>query len=356
MAKRSHKLSASRQRNSDTSASRPAMLRVLDRRIVSHGQVVFPCIPALAGQYASKLLATWASLGRQFSEAEAEQLRRVLSDALSTGYESSPHALLVVRWEAEPLPSALLRYTIEVQGQSIEDKYADWVKSRPQPLFGALPDAKVIAVAAQLGESSSAPVLDVGAGTGRNALALARLGHPTDAVELVPALCDQMRQARESEALPLRIIEADFLSPEASVEQARYRLVVLSEVVSHFRGVDQIQATFSKLSNALAPGGMLLFNAFLGTRGYVPDALAQQISYSALSSIFSRADLDFLEKDLPFERLSDESAHDFEKAHLPESAWPPTSWFVDWSRGQNVFDASDRSPPMELRWLAYRRK
>ena len=356
MAQKSHKLSPDRHRKSKAPELRSAMLRVLDRRIVSKGDVVFPCVPALAGQYAAKLLETWASLGRKFSDADAEQLRRALADVQFAGYRSSPHALLLVSWEAEPPPSAHLRYRLEIKAQTIEDEFNDWVKVRSAPLFGALPDAKVIHLAAELGDPSSVPVLDIGAGTGRNAVPLARLGHPTDALEIVPALCDQMRQTLASEVLPMRVIEADFLADDPSLEQARYRLAVLSEVVTHFRDVEQLRDAFSKLSDALAPGGVLLFNTFLGVGGYQPDAVAQQVAYSSLSSLFSRADLDFLEKDLPFEKVSDESAHDFEKAHLPPAARPPTSWYVSWSRGRNVFDVPEGKAPVELRWLVYRRR
>lgn len=47
---------------------------------------------------------------------------------------------------------------------------------------------------------------------------------------------------------------------------------------------------------------------------------------------------------------------DFEKAHLPATAWPPTGWYVGWSKGRSVFEVSDGSAAMELRWLAYRRR
>lgn len=332
------------------------MWKVLDRHIVSKGDVNFPCVPALAGQYASKLLGTWTSLGRAFTAAEAEQLRTALANVMTAGLERAAHALLMVHWEAEPPPTARLNYRLEVHAQTLQNKYEEWVKFRPPPLFGVHPDAKVMSVAAQLGEAGSAPVLDVGAGTGRNALALARLGHPTDAVEFVPSFCASMRQVTASETLPLRIVEGDFLSDEVPVEKAHFRLAVLSEVVTHFRDATEIEVAFSKLADALAPGGILLFNAFIGVAGYEPDTLVQQVAYSSLCSVFSRTDFGFLETDLPFEKVSDESAHDFEKAHLPPSAWPPTSWFVSWSQGRNVFEVAPGSSPMELRWLTYRRR
>jgi len=58
MAKKSHRLATGQRRNSKAPELRSAMLRILDRRIVGRGDVVFPCVPALAGQYALKLLGT----------------------------------------------------------------------------------------------------------------------------------------------------------------------------------------------------------------------------------------------------------------------------------------------------------
>jgi hypothetical protein len=60
-------------------------------------------------------------------------------------------------------------------------------------------------------------------------------------------------------------------------------------------------------------------------------------------------------KDLPFELVSDEPAHAYEKAHQPAEAWPPTSWFEDWSRGYNCYGLKRGAPPMELRWLHYQK-
>jgi 2-polyprenyl-3-methyl-5-hydroxy-6-metoxy-1,4-benzoquinol methylase len=223
-----------------------------------------------------------------------------------------------------------VRVRLEIHTRTVEEEYNEWVKSRPPPLFGAHPDAKVMNAAATLGEAHVSPVLDIGAGTGRNALPLARLGHPTVAVEMVSALCDQLRQAQASEMLPLQIVQADVLSPQVVLERGRYRLAVLSEVVTHFRDVAQIRVTFSKLSDALAPGATLLFNA--------------------------RSDFAFLETELPLRKISDESAHDYEKAHAAPTAWPPTNWYVSWSRGRNLFDLPEGKGPVELRWLLYQRR
>jgi uncharacterized protein YndB with AHSA1/START domain len=54
-------------------------------------------------------------------------------------------------------------------------------------------------------------------------------------------------------------------------------------------------------------------------------------------------------------RVSDESTHDFERAHLPAAAWPPTGWFEDWARGRDLYHLPGSTAPHELRWLVYRK-
>lgn len=55
-------------------------------------------------------------------------------------------------------------------------------------------------------------------------------------------------------------------------------------------------------------------------------------------------------------RISDESVFEYEKARLPESAWPPTGWFAAWTQGIDMFDLPAGKAPIDMRWLVYRRK
>ena len=55
----------------------------------------------------------------------------------------------------------------------MEAAYEDWISTREPPLFGTEPDARVWALASEAADPSTHPILDIGAGTGRNALALA---------------------------------------------------------------------------------------------------------------------------------------------------------------------------------------
>jgi len=51
--------------------------------------------------------------------------------------------------------------------------------------------------------------------------------------------------------------------------------------------------------------------------------------------------------------ISDDSVYEYEKANLPDGAWPPTSWYADWVTGRDVFDLPPEECPIELRWLVY---
>ncbi|HEY0463417.1 MAG TPA: class I SAM-dependent methyltransferase [Polyangiaceae bacterium] len=343
-----------RKINTGASAAerRASILRVLDKRLTFKGELTLPCLPVMADEFSARLTSVWATLGRTLSSQEREHLHHGLRAALTQGYEESPNGALLVSWEASP--SGPVSYTAELHPQSLKERYDDWAEALTGSMFGAAPDAKVMSLSSTLGDG--APVLDLGAGTGRNALALAAQGHPTDAIELVPAFCEMIRASAAAAALPLRVFEADILSEQLRLEQARYQLAFASEVLTHFETADQARALFVKLADALAPGGLLLFNTFLGRNGYEPDRLAREVGHVWFASIFSRRDLSFLVDELPFELVSDESVFEFEKAHTDPSAWPPTAWFESWSQGSNVFDLPPGKAPIDLRWLLYRRK
>ena len=103
----------------------------------------------------------------------------------------------------------MLNYTVKAEWQTIENTYEHWVANRKPPLFGTEPDARVWALAGEAADPRTHRVLDIGAGTGRNALALARRGHPVDVVEMTPKFADIIRAEAEREALDVRVIQRD---------------------------------------------------------------------------------------------------------------------------------------------------
>jgi SAM-dependent methyltransferase len=335
---------------------RQALMRVVESRASATGEVTFPCIPSLCGEYVARIRDICALLGRSCSERELDELKASIEQGLVLGSRSSTSGMLIVSYETHPVPRVGVKLSVRVKAYSTEERYARWLSEREPPIFGKLPDAKLMSLLRLLGASKHAPILDVGAGTGRNALPLARLGYPVTAIDSVPALVEQIERAASAERLLVQCIGASILSPDVTLEEGRYKLVVVSEVLSQFQNVDQVRTTFTKLARCVAPGGLVLANAFLAADDYEPDELAREVSRRVWSTLFTRAELRFITADLPFELVSDESAHDFEKQHTPPNDWPPTSWYESWSRGYNIFSPSSGIPPVELRWLVYERK
>lgn len=343
-------------RETNQSVLRQAMIKRLPRRLSASGQMMLPAAPSLLEHYVQNLHQMFAQLGRTFAKEETEHLRGILKRKLEEAYTASPYARVVVSWETDAPPKTSLTYRMNLSLSTIADEYEGWVKTRTPPYFGKNPDAKVMATAASLGEAKDVPVLDIGAGTGRNTLPLARAGYPTDAVELTPSLAAILRGDVEKESLNVRVFEGDALAGGMNLPEHHYKLVFLAEVIaSHIRTNEQVRALFEGAADSLAPGGLLLFNAFLPVEGYKPDSLARELSQVFWCNLFTRGDITTAMQGLPFDLVSDESTHDFELEHQPQEGWPPTGWFVDWSRGQDLYDLPPGRAPMELRWLTYRR-
>jgi SAM-dependent methyltransferase len=335
---------------------RRAMLRRLPRRMSASGKIVWPAVPSLLNDYTLKLGSIFAAVGREFTITELREVRKILKKHIREGFAQSPYSEVVIDYHTEPPPNTALSYTISNRVVSIDDRYADWVKTRKPPLFGAHADAKVMQLAKSLGTPSEVTVLDVGAGTGRNTLPLARAGFATDAVEIAPSLASILREEVTKAGVTVRVFEGDALTSDLALPSRHYRLAVLAEVVaSHFRSTAQLRALFERSCEWLAPQGLLLFSAFLASRGYRPTPLARELSEVMWCCLFTRQDLKVAADGLPLTLVSDESTHDFEYAHLPESEWPPTGWFAEWSKGQDLYNIAEDKSPLELRWLVYRR-
>jgi SAM-dependent methyltransferase len=355
--KDSKKNAATRTRETNANLLRLSILPKAGRLTETTGEIKFPCVPGLLDHYVKSLLTTWETLGRPFSQAETNRLREILKEKLDQGFAESQYARLIVKYNTVPPPHPGLDYFVSVGVADIQSTYKSWVDHREGPLFGAQPDAKVMRLAAELGAPAEVPVLDVGAGTGRNTLPLSRAGFPTDAIELTPALCEVLRKEVQKQNLPIKVFEGDVLDMNVPLPTAHYKLIVLAEVVaSHFRDVAQVRALTRRAAELLVPGGVLLYSAFVASDGWKPDELSRQYSQLCWCPIFTRTELDDLTLDFPFEKFSDESVHDYEKQHLKPEQWPPTVWFVKWSLGSDVFALPAGRAPMELRWLAYRRR
>lgn len=339
----------------DAATLRQSMLRRLPKRLYATGHLKLPSVPALLEHY-TELLAKYFRLhGRAFSEPELDTLRTLLKEKLEEGFALARNSFVHVEFQTDEPPKTSLSYKFWVEASTIQQEYAHWVKTRTPPLFGGHPDCKVMDLARSLGVPATVPVLDIGAGNGRNTLPLARAGFPAHAVELSPDLAQLLRETAQKELLPVTLFEGDVLQTELDVPKAHYGLVILCEVLSDFRDVAAVRRLFARAAELVRPAGVVLFNAFLPVGGYQPDPLARQLSYMLWSTIFTREELREAAAEHGFSLVSEESVHDFEKQRMPAAAWPPTPWFEEWTRGVDTFDLPMSRAPVEMRWLVWKK-
>jgi SAM-dependent methyltransferase len=331
---------------------RDAMASRLYRRWQAEGQIKVPAVPGLIDEYVLLCSNICATLGVRHTAEQSAQLKKVLEIELAKAFKASHRSDIVISFN---LPfGTSLNFRVKAESRTIEADYERWVSVRPPPLFGTEPDARVLALACEAADPTTHRVLDIGAGTGRNALALARRGHPVDAVEMTAKFADIIRSEAESESLGVRVIQSDVFTAMEDVHD-EYQLMVLAEVVTDFRTTHELRGVFELAADCLAPGGRLVFNTFLTRPGYTPDNAAREVGQQCHTMIFTRDEVAGVAAQLPLELVDDDSAYEYEKAHLPEGAWPPTGWFDGWASGLDMFDVEREDSPIELRWLVYQK-
>ncbi|MFN7714715.1 MAG: class I SAM-dependent methyltransferase [Pseudanabaenaceae cyanobacterium] len=331
-------------------------LPLLHHNTFIRGEIEMSCLPALIDLYMERLENLFNTFGKSFSAEENEHLRSLLLGKLEEGFLVSPLSKLIFKYEPSQSPNTGITYSISYVVASITDQYNSWAANKEPPLFGSHADAKVMEVAAQVKMQlgSNPHILDIGAGTGRNTFPLARMGYQVDALEMTPAFVEQLQALAQNENLPVNVIPHDILDPLTRLKPLTYNLVICSEVTSHLRDVNQLRLLFAKACDYVQHDGLFLFNAFITNPDYEPSDLHRQISELAWSSFFTGEDLQNALVNLPMEIISNESVIDFERDHLPPEAWPPTSWFEEWSTGRNIF-RSEVNPPVQLRWIVCKR-
>ncbi|GAA1433397.1 class I SAM-dependent methyltransferase [Mycobacterium cookii] len=330
-----------------------AMARRLYRRSVVTAQITVPAVPSMIDEYITMCANVFAAAGVQYTAEQSAQLKTVLAAELAKAYTTSHRSNIVISFHA---PFGItMNYRVATESVTIGGAYDGWVATRGEgPLFGVEPDARVWALAGEAADPAAHPILDVGAGTGRNALALARRGHPVDAVEMSPKFADIIRAEAQRESLPVRVLDGDVFETMDGVRRD-YQTIILAEVVPDFRTTAELRGIFELATDFLAPGGRLVFNSFLARRSYTPDSAALELGQQCNTMIFTRDELATAASELPLHLIADDSACEYEKAHLPDGAWPPTDWFEGWAHGLDVFDLEPQDSPIELRWLVYQK-
>lgn len=331
---------------------REGMFRRLAQRARASAELVLPAVPSLCDHYADLLADHFAALGRPFSATELAQLHGLLLGKLQEAFAISPYSNIVVRYST----AAGLRidYGVAAAPSSIAEEYAYWTQTREPPLFGKEPDARVVAAIRDLGLPASASCLDVGAGTGRNALPLARRGMKVTAIEPASALAEKLEADAAAEALSVRVIVADALASPCPIDAGSFSFAFASQVTSHFRGPAELGALFRLFAAALAPGGHALATVFVTAPDFAPDRLSREVGQLFWSTFFTAAEVDEALAGLPLARVSSEPTLAYERAHQPRESWPPTSWFEGWASGEDIFGKLPR-PSVTLEWLLLRR-
>lgn len=329
-----------------------AMARRLYRRAVVSGRIAVPAVPGMIDEYVKMCDSVFKAIGVAFNEQELTHLRDILERELATAFAASPRSDIIITYDC---PNGLVvNYHVMGEWRTLDAEYENWFATRKPPFFGTEPDALVWKLAMKALRPEEFPILDIGAGTARNSLPLARRGHPIDAVELTGKFADLIRDESKRELLTIRVLQQDIFNDLIDLRDD-YQLIILSEVSSDFRTLEQLHKIFILAAKALAPGGCLVLNIFLTKDGYALSDSARQLGQQFYSAIFTRHEVGIAAKDLPISLISDESVYEYEKAHLPAAAWPPTSWYEGWVTGQDVFDVEREKSPIELRWLVYQK-
>jgi SAM-dependent methyltransferase len=335
-----------------TQLLKESMTRRFYHRSEVTSEITLPAVPGMIDEYVTMCANLFADVGRKFSAEELAQLRTVLEGQLAEAYSASPRSSIVISFNAAVGPT--LNYHVKARWWTVEGAYENWIANREPPLFGTEPDARVWALANEAVDPTTHWVLEIGAGTGRNALALARRGHPVDVVEMTPKFAHMIRSDAQRESLDVRVVVRDIFSTKHDLRQD-YQLIVLSEVVTDFRTTQQLRGLFELAAHCLAPGARLVFNAFLPRGRYTPDQAAREFGQQAYTTIFTRDEMSAAAAELPLELVADDSVYDYEKEHLPPGAWPPTSWYEGWVSGRDLFPVEREMSPIELRWLVFQK-
>ncbi|MFQ3679230.1 MAG: class I SAM-dependent methyltransferase [Pseudanabaenaceae cyanobacterium] len=352
----------------DVFAASPWSAHPFDRAVLykaksqtgARGEMTFPCLPSLKAVFFQQLQELLGALAQNFTAEEWQKLEALLYRKIDQGFAASPHARIQFRFDPPDLTQGLtngFRMALDLQVPSIEEKYQRWTKTRPGALFGTYPDAKALEVLAALtGNRPPAEihVLDIGAGPGRNTLPLAAKGYAVTAIELAPVFVEQLQQNLAQANLRAEVVLGNVLSPQTEIWPARYELVLVSEVVPHFRSYDEVRQLLCRLCDALVPGGELLVGGFAAEAGYEPSPLVQEMAQVAWSFFLTAADWERVWADLPLTLVEQVPVLPYEKAYVPAEHWPPTPWFENWASGRDIFPTLN-TPPVSLQWFRWRR-
>lgn len=136
---------------------------------------------------------------------------------------------------------------------SVSEGYTIWAKTY-DTTWNTLIATEELFSLGFLDSLTGTTALDVGAGTGRYAVKLARNGWDVTAVDANPAMLGVARSAADNEGLPMRFLQAS-IEDGLPADSGAFDLVVCALTLCHVAGLKGAAAEFHR---ALAPGGHLL--------------------------------------------------------------------------------------------------
>jgi len=123
------------------------------------------------------------------------------------------------------------------------------------------------AEAAKLG--ASAPVLELGCGTGRVAMPIARAGHPLTGIDSSSAMLDRFRDKMAAESadlrarVTLRVADVRDFTVEPPAGSNGFALAIAAfRVFQHLTTIDDQLRCLTTVRRHLAPGGLFTFDVF----------------------------------------------------------------------------------------------
>lgn len=195
---------------------------------------------------------------RNYNDLAAQHDEIVLS-----AYTLEDGTEIIVTTAADRSSTYLLLATDYQRQVSTQEGYAIWsatYDSEKNSLI-AVEEAYVNAILASLPITTA---LDVGAGTGRYALKLARRGVAVSAIDFSPEMLQVARLAAREEGLPIDF-QSGSISDDLPFASHRFDFLICALVLCH---VSDLAHAFQEFYRVLQPGGYLLISAFH------PDAIA----------------------------------------------------------------------------------
>jgi SAM-dependent methyltransferase len=109
-------------------------------------------------------------------------------------------------------------------------------------------------------EGADGPVIELGAGTGRIAVELARHGHRVIALDAAPAMLAQAERRAKRYAVDLTIVVGDLLDPPELPPSDR--VISPFRTFMHLKGDDERRRALRAAAGLLADGGQFIFDVF----------------------------------------------------------------------------------------------